>query len=531
MTADDLQFLTPAERRELDRLLTAAKKLWEPFPGPQDLAYTSTADVIGFGGAAGGGKTDLALGLALTKHQRVGIFRQNGTELTAVVDRLSEILGNRDGYNGSERIWRTKRGDGVPLQIEFGSFPAPGDEAKYRGRPHDLLVFDEAAEMRESAVQFLLGWLRTTDIKQPCRALLCFNPPTTAEGRWVINYFAPWLDKTHPRPAVAGELRWFARIDKLDVEVEDGRPFVLLPAPEGQVPERLYAFNRVTPEGEVIRPQSRTFVPSRITDNPALVGTGYMRQLQSMPEPLRSQLLYGDFQAGVEDDPYQVIPTKWVEAAMARWTKPAQLAPMDSLGVDVAMRGRDNTVIARRHGMWFDEPITYEGAKCIDGPTIAGFIVSARRDQAVIHIDLFGVGAQPFGHLMALGLQTQGVNVGEPARGAAVDGNLPFRNLRSELWWRMREALDPARNTGICLPPSKALLADLCAPTWKLVGQTIAVASREEIVDRIGRSPDYGSAYTLALMDTPKRHRTRALLAGRIRPDGTIQEYDPYKGL
>jgi energy-coupling factor transporter ATP-binding protein EcfA2 len=60
-------------------------------------------------------------------------------------------------------------------------------------------------------------------------------------------------------------------------------------------------------------------------------------------------------------------------------------------------------------------------------------------------------------------------------------------------------------NTGIALPPDQHLLADLCAPTWKLVGQTVAVASREEILDKIGRSPDYASAYCLALMDTPKR--------------------------
>jgi hypothetical protein len=67
---------------------------------------------------------------------------------------------------------------------------------------------------------------------------------------------------------------------------------------------------------------SRTFIPSRVSDNPYLMGTGYMTQLQSLPEPLRSQMLYGDFHAGVQDDPWQVIPTAWVEAAMARWKRP-----------------------------------------------------------------------------------------------------------------------------------------------------------------------------------------------------------------
>ena len=90
----------------------------------------------------------------------------------------------------------------------------------------------------------------------------------------------------------------------------------------------------------------------------------------------------------------------------------------------------------------------------------------------------------------------------------------------------MREALDPANNTGISLPPDQRLLADLCAPTWKLVGQTVAVASREEILNKIGRSPDYASAYCLALMETPKRSIVFEMTRNRER-----QDYDPYSKL
>lgn len=502
----DLTKLTDEEREELDDLI-ATDEPWTPLAGPQAMAYESEADVVGYGGAAGGGKTHLAIGLALTRHQRVAIFRQNGTELTAIVDDIEEIVGSRDAYNGSDKIWRMPRYDGVPLQIELGSFPAPGMETRYRGRPHDLLVFDEASEMREVAVKFLMGWLRTTDRNQRCRALLCFNPPTSVEGRWILGYFAPWLDKKHPNPAQPGELRWFAVKDGVELEVDDATPF--------------------THGGELITPTSRTFVPSRITDNPYLMGTGYLRQLQSMPEPLRSQLLYGDFHAGVEDDPWQVVPTAWVEAAMARWTPQVKLPIMDSIGVDVAMRGADNTVLARRHGMWFDKPIVYRGDQCPDGATIAGYVVAAVRDKAVIHIDLFGVGAQPFGHLMGVGQQVIGCNVGEPARGIAKDGRVQFRNWRSELWWRMREALDPNANTGICLPPDKNLLADLCTPKWKLTGSAIQVQGRQEIMEKLGKSPDYASAYILGLLDTPKRSAMIALGASNRRS----REYDPYSDI
>lgn len=467
--------------------------LWKPLPGPQTMAFESTADILGYGGAAGGGKTDLACGKALRKHRNIMILRREATQLTGVIDRLTQLLGDREGYNGQERIWRLE-----DRQIEFGSVPHLGDETRYQGRPHDFLVFDEAANFLESQVRFLLGWLRTTNKKQRCQALLTFNPPTSAEGMWLLAFFAPWLDKNHPNPAKPGELRWFATVDGKDVEVPSGDAF--------------------DHNGELIKPMSRTFIPSRVTDNPHLMGTGYMSTLQALPEPLRSQMLKGDFHAGLQDDPFQVIPTKWVEDAMARWKRPPKLDPMDSIGVDVARGGKDNTVIARRHGMWFDEPLTYPGRETPDGPSTAGLVIASMRDKAPIHIDVIGVGSAPYDFLVDAGQQAIGVNVAEASHGTDISGILKFFNLRSELWWKMREALDPAQNTGIALPPDTRLKADLCAPKWKLQTSKIRVESRDDIVDRIGRSPDFASAYCLALMHTekakPKPERQRSYFVG-----------------
>lgn len=484
------------------------------------MAYESQADIVGYGGAAGGGKTDLACGKALTQHRKSMILRRIGTELTGVVDRLEELIGSRDGYNGQSNIWRRPG-----LQIEFGAVPNSGDERKYQGRPHDLLVFDEATNFLAGQVRFLLGWLRTTIPGQRCQALLTFNPPTAAEGRWVIQFFAPWLDAKHPRPAQPGELRYAASLpadaanpNGRDLWVDDGRPFVLIDG------HPVYDYDPSDYSADdIIRPLSRTFIPSRITDNPYLLGTGYMATLQSLPEPLRSQMLKGDFSAGIEDDPWQVIPTAWVEAAQARWRRPDKLAVMDSIGVDVARGGRDQTILARRHGMWFDVPMVHAGSATPDGPSVAGITVAAKRDDAVIHIDVIGVGSSPYDFLSQAGQQVIGVNVAESATGMDASGRLRFKNLRSELWWRMREALDPAANTGIALPPDTRLLADLCAPTWSLSGGSIYVAGRDEIIARIGRSPDFGSAYILALMDTPKR----SSFPGLARRSGS-RDYDPY---
>ena len=66
MLQELLQFLTPQEKDEVTKLILLDAPPWVPLPGPQTEAYESLADVTFYGGAAGGGKTDLAIGLRLS---------------------------------------------------------------------------------------------------------------------------------------------------------------------------------------------------------------------------------------------------------------------------------------------------------------------------------------------------------------------------------------------------------------------------------------------------------------------------------
>ena len=517
------RYLTEVEREELAKLLAqdVAEAPWRPLPGPQAMAYESLADVIGYGGSAGGGKTALAVGKALMHAQRAAIFRREAPQLVGIIDYLAELNGGtRDGYSSRENIWRNVGPRKVT--IELGSTPNLGDERKHQGRPKDLLVIDEATNMLEAQVRFLMGWVRSTIPGQRCQTLMTFNPPTDSEGRWVVSFFAPWLDNKHPLfPAKPGELLWVAVIqgkDNWDAP-NDRRRFVL-----DEHGNRLYDFDpKDHAATDVITPQSRTFIPARLTDNPYLLGTGYMTTLQALPEPLRSQMLKGDFMAGISDSEWQVIPTEWVDAAMARWTDLNPKPPMDSLGADVARGGDDNNVLARRHGMWFDKPLVYPGRDHKTGPAVVGLIIAALRDHAVTHIDVIGIGASPYDFLVEANQDVVGVNVAEGSSARDKSGRLGFKNLRSELIWRMREALDPEANNGIALPPDPRLRADLCAYHWHPSGALIQVESREEVIKRIGRSPDWASAYILALMDTPKRWDV--MQARQLRQRG---EYDPF---
>jgi len=526
--------LSPDERAWVGSLLPPIP-VWEPLPGPQTMAYNSEADIIGYGGAAGGGKTDLICGLALTRHKRALIARREKAQTEGIIQRLMEIKDGTQGYNSQKGVWRM---DEEGALLEFAGLDDPGDERRWQGRPHDLKAFDEVTEMREAQVRFVMGWLRSADPNVRCQVLMTFNPPTTVEGRWVLKFFAPWLDPSHPKRAAHGELRWFTTENGADVEVPDNRAFVRV----GD--ERVYDFDpsEFTPQ-QIIVPKSRTFIPAKVSDNPFYMASGYMSTLQALPEPLRSQMLNGDFLAGVKDDAWQLIPTAWVEAAQARWVDQYPKPPMDSMGIDVARGGDDKTIIYRRHGMWIDHALVYPGKETPDGPSVAAQVLANARDSAIQHIDIIGVGASPYDFLVQANAPVQGVDVRQATERKDRTGKLSFFNLRSALGWWAREIFDPANNTGIMIPPSAELKADLCAIRWSPHGRGIKVESREEIIKRLGRSPDHAAALFLALMDTPKvsdipgvEERRRRMAEGNYDPLENVHQqlmgdYDPLSNI
>jgi hypothetical protein len=242
-------------------------------------------------------------------------------------------------------------------------------------------------------------------------------------------------------------------------------------------------------------------------------------------------MLLGDFQAGIEDDPWQVVPTAWVEAAQARWRERSPKGELLSMGVDVARGGKDQTVIANRHRnerstLWFDRLQMHPGSETPNGRTVAGLVIAGHRDHAPIHIDVIGVGASPYDVLVDTNQPVYGVNVSERATSLDKSGRLSFFNLRSQVWWQMRELLDPDANNGVALPPDPELAKELCAPRWELSGLTIKVEGRDEIIKRVGRSPDRASAVILAAMDTPKVRALRHL--DREAGLDSSLDYDPY---
>lgn len=486
-----LKGLDEATRAELDAILLAGDApIWVPQPGPQTAAYESPADIVFYGGAAGGGKTDLVLGLCLTTQKHSIVFRRQSVQLTGIEERMTNILGTRDGYNSQVGIWRLPGG----RVMELGSVKEPDDWNKYQGRPHDLKAFDEICHFTEGQFRALIGWLRTDDPTIRQRVVCAGNPPTDPEGEWVKRFWAAWLDPNHPNPAKPGELRWYVTNEKgEDEEVPDGTPVMV--------------------GNDLMTPKSRTFIPSSVNDNLFLLSTGYKATLQSLPEPLRSKMLSGDFNAGSADPAWQVIPTEWVKAAQARWKPRETKGEMTAIGLDPARGGIDKTSAAPRYGQWFDQLVTAPGSVTKDGPTTAGFIVPLVRNGACVCIDSIGIGSSALDFINGLGLNVYAVNGSESSSVSTKAGNLRFRNRRAEMYWLLREALDPTNPNPITLPPDTELLADLTAVRYKIVtmGKVAAIQmrSKDEIREALGRSPDKGDAVAMTFVQGIPAPRVR----------------------
>lgn len=499
-----LTAMPEADRQETIKLAVNATKdmKWIPNPGPQTDAYFCKADILLYGGQGGGGKSDLGLGLAFTAHKRSLILRRKYANLSALTERAIKINGTRDGFNGSPPpLLRT--GD---RYIQFGANQRAGDEEDWQGHAFDLKYFDEATQFLESQVRFHLGWLRSTEDGQRVRAVLGTNPPINADGDWIIGFFRPWLDLTHPKPAKHGELRWFVTApDGADLEVAG--------------PETIEI------DGKPLKPLSRTFIPAKLSDNPFLINTNYQANLDGLPEPLRSAVRDGNFMAARSDAEYQIIPTQWIIEAQARWIPDGHKDfDMTAMAFDPAGGGRDSAEIARRHGGWFAEMISEQGESTADGSKAAGTIVSHRRDNAPVVVDVGG----GYGGAVTLRLQDNHIpfvkyNGGAKSHGKALGSGLPFFNMRSDAHWRFREALDPDQEGGspIALPPDPELRSDLataCLDPTALERGMIKVESKEDIKKRIGRSPGKGDAVIMCLTGGSTAIKRAAFRSNRPAP-------------
>lgn len=517
-----LRGMSPAKRAELvEKVKPQLSRAWLPQPGPQMEAFRSEAEELLYGGAAGGGKTDLLIGLATTQHQASTLFRRQSNDLDTLWERLTEVA-EKTGVAQQNSVKKTmKMADG--RRIYGGHLDAPGSEKSHQGNARDFYGFDEGAQLDEFKVAFVTQWLRSTTPGQRKRIVIATNPPMpemkdgqltdVPVGDWLLRWFAPWLDETFPNPAAQGELRWCYmkrdgdRLTTIWVDEPGHYDLTTGEKIEGVTEADL-------DNGRVAAARSRTFIRSLAKDNAFLRGTGYIERIAGQPEPFRSMLLTGDFTIKGEDHPMQVIPTEWVVQAQARWREREperrRLRQLVLAG-DVAQGGADTTVLAPLlETDFFDDLVTKPGRDTPDGESVAALILRTRKDNAYLVLDGTGSWADSTALVLYRDHRIDAdLVIASNVTGEWTDTmTYKYGNVRAQMWWEFRCALDPKSDYEICLPPSSRLRAQLTAPIWGPKGRTMFVESKEELRKRLGSSTDEADAVLLAWL-----RRTAALSA------------------
>jgi hypothetical protein len=280
--------LTLQERVELARLLEIEIPLHlilYPQPGPQTQADESEADITGYGGSAGGGKT-FDLLRAPTKHiDNPGfgavIFRRTMKQVKdegGIWDQSEDLYSLGSGKaNLTERFWQFPSG----ATIQFAGLENENDKYDWQGTEICLLEFDELTHFTKSQFFYLITRNRSTCGIRP-KVKVTMNP----EPGWVKELFAPWVDRTFPNPAESGEVRYFIR-GKAD-------QIVWLPEKPERTPCNCLkegCENCFPPE------KSITFIRASVYDNRKLLETnpGYITNLMVQDEVDRRRLLDGDW--------------------------------------------------------------------------------------------------------------------------------------------------------------------------------------------------------------------------------------------
>lgn len=225
-----------------------------------------------------------------------------------------------------------------------------------------------------------------------------------------------------------------------------------------------------------------------------------------------------------------LIPTSWVLAAFERWLRLKDNPPPGDrrLGVDVSRGGADETIFTYRVGSFV---IEQRALATPDLAHLADELESEARRGWGVSLDVVGIGAGVYDTLRRRGVSIQGHNGAEKSKKKDRSGRLGFVNKRSEVYWSIRELLDPANGGDnpdlnlLSLPQDDKLLQELTAPEWEPVaGGKIKVESKEDVKAKISRSPDRADSLTITETALPSDYIERLVastLSAKQKPTAT----------
>lgn len=259
---------------EPQRVVGPQQRIIGPQPGPQTAFLSSSADIVIYGGAAGGGKS-YALLLEPLRHVHNPdfggvIFRRTFKQVTNEGGLWDESMKLYPLAGGKPMLgdlsWRfvpPGSNSGAGASISFAHLNAESTVLEFQGSQIPFIGFDELTHFTDYQFWYMLSRNRSsTGIRGYVRATT--NPDADS---WVAKLIQWWWDPEtgyaiHER---SGVIRWFVRLNDeitwADTREELLERFGKLRGPDG--------LPLIGPSGEEIK--SLTFIAAKLEDNAALL--------------------------------------------------------------------------------------------------------------------------------------------------------------------------------------------------------------------------------------------------------------------
>jgi len=279
---------------------------------PQRQYLESRADIVIFGGAAGGGKTFSLLADPVrhrdVKGFRALVFRRTFPEINLpgglweASESMYRDLGGLPSYGAKSWSWPSG------ASIKFTHMQREADKFNYLGAEITMIGFDQLELFTESMFFYMLNRNRSLCGVKPYLRATC-NPDPDC---WVAGFIAWWIDPDtgFPRYGRSGVVRWFYRAG-------DAIHWY------GSREEAETAHPDLAAEGP---PFGVTFIPAKLDDNRVLLekDPAYRSKLMAMDRVSRGRLLDGNWKvratAGSYFDRAEVERVDGLPGDMDAWT-------------------------------------------------------------------------------------------------------------------------------------------------------------------------------------------------------------------
>jgi predicted phage terminase large subunit-like protein len=247
---------------------------------PQERAAKSRAQILVYGGGAGGGKSWFQSYQAAKYHKTKGysaaLFRRTFTMLQGSGSLWDECLGFYPALGASYTTKPLEFKWPAPARVEFRHLQHEASAQEHKSKQYAFIGFDEATDFTGAQFTFMVSRLRTT-CGVPTQMVLTTNPdPDSYLRTWVDWWISSDGTPDHTR---SGKLRYWCR-DKDEVIWADSREALAK-----------YVDDVNT---DVM---SMTFIPATVYDNKILLEKDptYLGKLKSLPKVERDRFLGGNW--------------------------------------------------------------------------------------------------------------------------------------------------------------------------------------------------------------------------------------------